>query len=220
MEQGSPVGVTVFRLTVSTALAVVTGLLAQVTFRLGPAPYTMQNAGVVLSGLLLPPRWALLSQLLYLALIAMGLPLAAGLRGGVGILLGPTGGYLAAFPLAALLTAVLRELYERGCGRTLREAGRRDLVVLWLLSCAAAVPIYLLGYLVFARWVSADPRLAAWAMGSSRLFGVRDAALAIPLVSVLIFIPQDFAMDHALAVLVAWRVARSLSREYSLLTRG
>ncbi|MEM4871380.1 MAG: biotin transporter BioY, partial [Thermofilaceae archaeon] len=83
MEQGSPVGVTVFRLTVSTALAVVTGLLAQVTFRLGPVPYTMQNAGVVLSGLLLPPRWALLSQLLYLALIATGLPLAAGLRGGV-----------------------------------------------------------------------------------------------------------------------------------------
>lgn len=213
-------GVRLFRLTVSSAMAVATGLLAQLMFRLGPVPYTMQNAGVVLTGLLLPPRWALAAQLLYLLLIAAGLPLAAGFRGGAGVLLGPTGGYLAGFPIAALLMATCRELYEKSSGKTLREASWRDLALLWLLSCASALPIYLLGYAVFAWWVSIDQRLAAWTQRAAELVGVRDAGLAVLTASVLIFVPQDFAMDHVLAVLVARRVAKSLPREYSLLTSG
>lgn len=213
-------GTRLFRLTVSSAMAVATGLFAQLTFRLGPVPYTMQNAGVVLTGLLLPPQLALETQLLYLLLIAAGLPLAAGFRGGVGVLLGPTGGYLSGFPVAALLTSIFRELYEKSSGRTLSEAGWRDLLALWLSSCAAALPIYLLGYAVFARWISIDPGLAAWIERTSRLVGVRDAGLAVLAASVLVFVPQDFAMDHVLAVFVARRVAKSLPREYSLLTRG
>lgn len=205
------------RLTVAAMLAAATGLLAQLSFRLGPIPYTAQNAGVILSGLLLEPRWALLSQLLYLLLIALGAPLAAGLRGGAGVLVGPTGGYLAGFPLASLLAAALRAAYERAAGKPLSAAGRRDLAALWLLSCAAAAPIYLIGYATFSRWASTDPGLAAWAIRTSSLFGVSSVELAIPMAAVFIFLPQDFAMDHVLALIVAWRVAKSLPREYALL---
>ena len=78
----------------ASMMAVVTGLSAQLYIYLGPVPYTMQNFGVILSGLLLSPRYALLSQLLYLALVAAGAPLAAGMRGGLPVVAGPTAGYL------------------------------------------------------------------------------------------------------------------------------
>ena len=45
------------RASMASLLAVVTAVLAQVSFRVGPVPYTMQNTGVILLGLLLPPRW-------------------------------------------------------------------------------------------------------------------------------------------------------------------
>lgn len=213
-------GARIYRLTVSSGIAVITGLLAQLMFRVGPVPYTMQNTGVILSGLLLPPRWALLSQLVYILLIAVGAPLAAGFRGGVGVLLGPTSGYLAAFPIAAFAMAAFRESYERATGRSFHEACRHDLVALWALSCVASIPIYLLGYAVFLRWALVDPRLADWAVRTSQLVGVEDAMLALLTATVLIFLPQDFVMDHVLALLVAWRVARQLPREYTILTRG
>jgi biotin transport system substrate-specific component len=97
----------------ASLLAVVTAVLAQVSFRVGPVPYTMQNTGVILSGLLLPPRWALASELLYLLMIALGAPVAAGFRGGVSVFLGPTGGYLAGFPIAAFLMGLLREWCQK-----------------------------------------------------------------------------------------------------------
>ncbi len=63
-------------------------------------PFTLQPVAVLLSGLLLGARGGMAAQLAYLAAGAAGLPVfAAG--GGAAYLLGPTGGYLLAFPLAA-----------------------------------------------------------------------------------------------------------------------
>ncbi|MEZ0346251.1 MAG: biotin transporter BioY [Infirmifilum sp.] len=209
-----------WRLSLAALLAVFTGLTAQVSFSVGPVPFTMQNAGVALSGLLLPPGWALVSQLAYLLLIAAGAPLAAGLKGGAWVLVGLTGGYLAGFPVAALLTSLLRRSYERLRGRALGEMGRRDLAVIWALTCVSSTPIYLLGYLVFAAWVAADPRLALWSAKAASLVGVSDPAWVLPVAAVLIFIPEDFLVDHTVAVLAAWSVARILPREYSVLNRS
>ncbi|MFO7587872.1 MAG: biotin transporter BioY [Gemmatimonadota bacterium] len=63
-------------------------------------PFTLQPVAVLLSGLLLGARGGMLAQLAYLGAGVAGLPVfAAG--GGAAYLLGPTGGYLLAFPLAA-----------------------------------------------------------------------------------------------------------------------
>jgi biotin transport system substrate-specific component len=65
-----------------------------------PVPFTLQVAFVLLAGALLGARLGAASQLAYLAAGAAGAPVfAAG--GGLFYLLGPTGGYLLAFPLAA-----------------------------------------------------------------------------------------------------------------------
>jgi biotin transport system substrate-specific component len=66
-----------------------------------PVPLTLQVLVVVLSGFLLGVRRGASAQLSYLILGAVGAPVFAGFSGGLGHMLGPTGGYLFSYPLAA-----------------------------------------------------------------------------------------------------------------------
>ena len=80
-------------------------------------PFTFQPMVVLLGGLALGPRLGFASQVLYLAAGIAGLPVfaaSATLPPGALRLMGPTGGYLMAYPLAALLTGYLA---ERGLDR-------------------------------------------------------------------------------------------------------
>src|SRR5215831_15771318 len=82
-------------------------LCARVTLPLPftPVPLTLQNFGVLLVGLTLGPRRAFAALTLYLLEGAFGMPVfnPAG-PGGIAQLLGPTGGYLLAYPFVAGLT--------------------------------------------------------------------------------------------------------------------
>jgi biotin transport system substrate-specific component len=64
-------------------------------------PITLQTMGVMLVGSLLGARKGAMSMVLFLGLVAAGLPLLAGGRGGLGVFAGPSAGYLLAWPLAA-----------------------------------------------------------------------------------------------------------------------
>lgn len=81
----------------------VTALSGQIAVPLpfSPVPLTGQTFGVLLTGALLGPRLGALALLLYLAEGACGLPFFAGGVCGLARFAGPTGGYLAAYPLAA-----------------------------------------------------------------------------------------------------------------------
>lgn len=70
-------------------------------------PVTAQSLGPMLAGAVVGARRGALSQLLFLALVAAGLPLLAGGRGGLGVFLTPSAGYLLSWPLAALVTGAL-----------------------------------------------------------------------------------------------------------------
>ena len=69
-------------------------------------PITLQTLVVTLAGAVLGPYLGAASQLAYLALGMAGLPVFA-LGGGFAYLMGPTGGYLLSYPLAAALTGRL-----------------------------------------------------------------------------------------------------------------
>jgi len=77
-----------------------------------PVPLTVQNLGVLLVGLALGSRRGFAALALYLAEGASGLPVFSphGL-GGIAQILGPTGGYLVAYPFVAALTGYI---FERG----------------------------------------------------------------------------------------------------------
>ncbi|WP_029287618.1 biotin transporter BioY [Cellulomonas sp. HZM] len=70
-------------------------------------PVTLQTFGVILAGLVLGWRRGALAVLLYLALGLAGLPIFAQGHGGLGVLAGPSVGYLLAFPFAAALAGLL-----------------------------------------------------------------------------------------------------------------
>ena len=92
------------------------GLTAQVEIPVWPVPLTLQTLGVLFTGAVLGSRRGALALVLYLAEGAAGLPIFAGGASGVAHLLGPTGGYLAGFVVAA---GVVGWLAERGWDRRL-----------------------------------------------------------------------------------------------------
>lgn len=72
-------------------------------------PITAQTLGPMLAGAILGAKRGFLSQLLFVVLVAAGLPLLAGGRGGFAIFPGPTGGFLIAWPVFAFLIGYLVE---------------------------------------------------------------------------------------------------------------
>ncbi len=91
------------------AFSALTAIGAQIEIPHVPVPYTLQTLFVLLAGGVLGRRNGSLSQVLYLLAGMIGLPVFAGFGGGFGRLLGPTGGYLLSFPIAAYCTGVVAE---------------------------------------------------------------------------------------------------------------
>ena len=92
---------------VFAAMIAAMGLLPPITLGIIPVPITLQTLGVMLAGALLGPwRGALASSVVVILSLA-GLPLLAGGRGGLGILFGPTGGYLVGWIFGSLVIGAL-----------------------------------------------------------------------------------------------------------------
>ena len=70
---------------------------AWITVPLGPVPFTMQTFTLALLPQVMRTRDAVFTVVVYLLLGAMGVPVFSGFQGGLGVLVGPTGGYLLGF---------------------------------------------------------------------------------------------------------------------------
>ena len=90
-------------------LAACTAVLAQIVIPIGPVPFNLAVFGAFLAGMLLSPGIAVLSMATYWLMAAIGLPVMAGLQGGLGAVLSPTGGYMAGYLLLAGCTALVAE---------------------------------------------------------------------------------------------------------------
>jgi len=91
------------------AIVAVLGVFPPFTLPLVGVPITAQSLGVMLAGGVLGARRGALSLVLFLALVAIGLPLLAGGRGGFGVFLGPSGGFLVGWIVAAYAIGFLVE---------------------------------------------------------------------------------------------------------------
>jgi biotin transport system substrate-specific component len=134
-----------------TALAIVfSQLILPLPFT--PIPISLSLFPVFLAGTILPKRYAAYSQLVYLLLGAVGLPVFAGFKGGMGIVFGPTGGFLLAYPIMAFLTAWMIALFHR------------KTIVSYIIAILAALAVcYLCGSLwyVFVGHVSLVKSISA-----------------------------------------------------------
>jgi biotin transport system substrate-specific component len=100
------------KIILALSFACLTGLLAQLRFYIPgtPVPVTGQVFGVILAGVLMG-TWGGISQVIYIGIGAAGVPWFAGLNGGIGYIVGPTGGYLVGFILAAFFIGFIVDRY-------------------------------------------------------------------------------------------------------------
>jgi biotin transport system substrate-specific component len=111
---------------------------------IGPVPIVLQNMFVLLAGLLLGPGWGAASVALYLLLGMLGLPVFSAGGGGIGHLLGPTGGYLAGYLPAVFTVGAISRAGWRG-------SRRRSMAIDVLAAVCGSLIVYLCGVLWLQR---------------------------------------------------------------------
>ena len=82
-----------------------------------PVPINLALIGPYMAGLLLGSRYGLMSQVIYILLGAIGLPVFAGFTGGLEKLVGPTGGFIAGYAVCCYLRSAVQEAFLRQQGR-------------------------------------------------------------------------------------------------------
>ena len=130
-----------------TYAALFTALIAAGAFvavPVGPVPFTLQVLFVLLAGMVLGSRLGVLSVLAYLVL-GLVAPVYAGGTSGLGVLFGPSGGYIWGFVLAALVTGLVA------------RAGAPTLPRFVFAGLAGLAPIYALG----ALWLALQLHMSA-----------------------------------------------------------
>jgi biotin transport system substrate-specific component len=172
-------------------VTILTAIAAQISIPLPftPVPFTFQPMVVLLGAAALGPRLGMVSQILYLALGFAGMPVFATsplLPQGAARLLGPTGGYLMAYPFAAFVAGSLAQ----------RGFDRRYLTAVAAMLCGLAI--------VFTGGV-------LWLTIASRPSIGLSGALATGFVPFII--PDLLKLFVAAGVMPAlWRITGSASR--------
>jgi len=108
-------------LTTSALFAALLAVSAVLAIPIGVVPITLQTAVLVLVALVQRPTHAALTVGTYLALGLVGLPVFSGMRGGFGVLVGPTGGYLIGFLVGAVAASWVRETLVRYNSRLIAD---------------------------------------------------------------------------------------------------
>ncbi len=132
--------------------SLLTALAAQVVIPIGPIPITGQTFAVLLGGALLGSRLGAIAMIVYLMEGASGLPFFQSGHFGLLYLMGPTGGYLIAFPAAAYVTGAFAE----------HEWDRRYLTAAAAMAIGSAI-IMLSGWAWFSVVMRTSPLLTLYA---------------------------------------------------------
>lgn len=115
-------------LTLISLFAALTAIGAFIAIPFGPVPLTLQTLFVLMSGFVLGPKKGALSQLVYIALGLIGLPIFAGFSGGIQAILKPSFGFLIGFVAAAFITGCLSRNIK-GFGGYLASGAAGTLVI-------------------------------------------------------------------------------------------
>ncbi|MFD2681079.1 biotin transporter BioY [Bacillus seohaeanensis] len=95
-----------------TSIVAALGILPPIALPFTPVPITAQTFGVMLAGAILGARLGGLSMGLFVLLVGIGVPILSGGRGGLPSLIGPSGGYILSWPIAAFIIGFLVDRYK------------------------------------------------------------------------------------------------------------
>ena len=166
--------------------AAITCILAPISVPIGPVPISLCTFAVMLAGVLLGAKLGFLSQLIYVLLGAVGVPVFAGYSAGVSCIAGMTGGYIVAYPVLAFLTGLLYWKFGKNQTGKLR--------ILWMLlsMVIGTVVLYAIGTAWFC--VVSGSGVAA-AMG----------------LCVIPFLPGDF-LKMVVVILISLPIEKALAK--------
>ncbi|MFB9912462.1 biotin transporter BioY [Rhizobium paknamense] len=106
------------------AIIAALGLVPAIPLAFIPAPITAQTLGVMLAGVVLGGKRGGLAGALFLLLVAIGLPILPGGRGGLSVFFGATGGFLLSWPVGAFVSGLVAERFAvRGLGAVPQTLG-------------------------------------------------------------------------------------------------
>lgn len=138
-----------------------------------PVPITLQTLVVLMSGAMLGPYYGALSMIIYLVLGAIGLPVFAGGSSGIGALLGPTGGYLFSYPIAAFIIGKMLE--KKKLNKFLKYFSLIVILILVVMVLADSVfkiGIMKLGKDVMVNVLTQQQRIILIVVSAAVLFGL------------------------------------------------
>jgi len=169
-----------------TSLTTVFSIIPPIPMPVVPVPLTLQTLGLMLAGLVLGPRLALLSMALYLLIALVGFPVLPGARSGLAVFAGPTGGFLLGFLPGAFVTGWMAK-------RSAQLAqGARSGAQIFAGNLTAAI----LG-----------GALTVYAVGVPWLAIISNIPMSEAVLAVAIFMPGD-VIKALIAAFVATRVAQ------------
>ncbi len=143
---------------------------SQLAVPVGNVPITAQTAAVMLIALLLSPGYAALTVLVFILAGGIGLPFFANFKGGLGVLLGPTGGYLYGFVAAAALISAI--------------SGRRFSWLRSIAGCTAGLLfVYLFGAVQLKLLLDLESYGAAFALGGIPYIFFEPIKIAVAVVA-------------------------------------
>ena len=150
-----------------------------------PAPIIVQNIGVMLAGSILGARRGGLALLLFVVLVAIGMPILTGWRGGFGSILGPTGGFILSWIPAAFVVGWLVEKYWT----------RLNFWNLLLFNVLGGV---LVVYVIGVPWLAVVAGMdLGKAIAGSTVFIPGDVIKAVVAAAVAMVVKRSYPLIHA-----------------------
>ncbi|HCL64372.1 MAG TPA: BioY family transporter [Rhizobium sp.] len=129
------------------AIIVALGLVPPITLGFIPVPITAQTLGVMLAGVILGARRGASAAVLVILLVAIGLPVLSGGRGGLAVFAGPTVGFLIGWVPGAYVTGLIAERFAKpGLSAMTQTAGFLAAAV---IGGVGMIYLFGIGYLAF-----------------------------------------------------------------------
>ena len=127
-------------------MGIFTAVIAVMSQIMIPMPYgvpmTLQTLAIPMAGIMLGSKKGTLATIIYMLVGAVGVPVFAGFAGGLGIVFGPTGGFIMSFPILA---------FAAGIG-----AEKNNKWSIWIGLVAGVIINYICGVIYFSLYTSND----------------------------------------------------------------
>ncbi|SES23942.1 biotin transporter BioY [Psychrobacillus sp. OK032] len=120
---------------VAALFAAIIAVAAQIIINIPPIPFTLMTIAVMLTATILGAKYGTLAVSVYVLMGIIGIPVFAGMKGGFGIVLGPTGGYIVAIIPATLFVG----WYLESFGHTKVQAIIANMLAVFIILALGTV---------------------------------------------------------------------------------